>query len=119
MDVLINISLARPDGLQMAASTALKALRERLGCTHDAARLHVSDSEETIVVRYGHTLAYAKGYRWIAQQVGFVANDLGQDCIAFLYEGKGQLVGPRCATDEFNPTKFLLLDGTRLDKTNA
>lgn len=73
MDFLVNIGLARPDGGQNSASTTLRTLRERLGSSHTAARLHVSDTEETVVAKFDRTVEYAKGRREIERQLGFVA----------------------------------------------
>ena len=116
MDILVNIGLARPDGGHSDASTVFRALRAR-GFHHTDAKLHVSDSEETVVARLESTDA---PLRQVRQQLFYVANDLGQDCIAVLFddaagEPEGALIGPRAhAWGEFNPAFFLLLDGSRL-----
>lgn len=116
MDILINIGLARPDGRHSDASTVIRALRAR-GFHHTEAKLHVSNTEETIVAKLESTDA---PIRQVRQQLYYVASDLGQDCIAVLFddaagEPVGTLVGPRCHKwGAFDPAQFLLLDGSRL-----
>lgn len=116
MDILLNIGLARPDGGHSDASTVLRTLRAR-GFHHTDAKLHVSNTEETVVAKLESTDA---PIRQVRQQLYYVANDLGQDCIAVLFddaagEPEGALIGPRAAAwGEFDPAQFLLLDGTRL-----
>lgn len=125
MNVLINIGLAKPDGSHMAASTALAAVRAR-GLNWDEAKLHTSSTEETVVLKLvideplvTRTLG-VNVRRSFTRSIGYVANDLGQDCIAVLFdddagEPEGALIGPRAAAwGQFDPAQFLLLDGSRL-----
>lgn len=69
-----------------------------------------SDTEETVVATVNHPGDVYACANWLAQR-------LDQDCVAILDNetGEGRLIGPKAAEwGAFDPTQFILLDGTRL-----
>lgn len=111
MTILLNIGLNTPSGDPVAslgmeriyeAGKLLETFRKRVA-------LHVSDTEETLVVECESEFG-------MRQNVEKLCELLDQDCIAVMCGSKerGWLIGPRAHEwGEFDPTKFLLLDGSR------
>lgn len=110
MTILLNIGLNTPSG-DPVASLGMERIYEAgklLETFRKSVALHVSDTEETLVVE-------CDDFDLVDEMIE-LCRLLDQDCIALhdTETGKGFLVGPRAHEwGEFDPTKFLLLDGSR------
>ena len=114
MEVILNIGLAREGASDIAKNAVINETDAAFRGAAYVYRFHESDTETTAVV-------YADDNGLDANQVSLIvdrlARKLGQDCIAVYYPeaGHGALVGPNAAKwGEFNPSFFLLRDGSRL-----
>lgn len=116
--MILNIGLNIEDayGNQIGAHTVegvLAALRDRRFPVRQAA-LHGSRSEPTLVVR---TPDDAQSLITVLSGLYQLSEVLQQDCITVYCPtlASGRLIGPRAAKwGDFDPTQFLLLDGSYL-----
>lgn len=108
MNLILNIGLMAPDGTEIAATAALRAMRAA-SIVWATARQHQSSTENTLVVECDTT----------DDRVDLVACWLEQDCIAVWdrMHREGRMIGPRAAKwGEFDPSQFLLPNGSRLSE---
>ena len=112
-EVILNIGLwDSVDEAEITHYAAAKALRDEGFVTYSAIVLD-SDTERTLVVEGNAPSDFA---------IYNVASRLNQDCIAVWdqYHWEGRLVGPRSAGwGEFEPSKFFLLNGSRLSEARS
>jgi hypothetical protein len=109
MRVILNIGLARDGNKNIGVGTVLRELDQRGFNLQGCYRICHSDTEITVVAEVE--------LETVNNPVRYLAQILGQDCIAAYIPkvNKGKLIGPKAAEwGEFNPEKFILLDGTRL-----
>jgi hypothetical protein len=107
MTTLVNIGLQRNDVGLLRPEHALAALRAIGGAQVIASRVHVSDTEPTLVAELARPLNAAAAYE--------VSRFLHQDAIAQFDGWEGQLIGPRAeAWGAFDGHHFLTLSGDRL-----
>lgn len=107
---LLNIGEDTNDGRKLLPDKVLAALHLAGALPTDITGF-VSDSEYTYVVKVPRELS--------EREVRDLAFVLDQDAVAYWqggpYSGKGFLAGPNAAKwGPFDPTKFILLDGSRL-----
>lgn len=106
----IGLNVSDADGNLVRTLTAHEALCRLRECgvkVNNRAQ-HNSATERTLV---------AHGVVPSAMAVDSVARALGQDCIAVwnVEQQAGELIGPRADKwGQFDPARFLLLDGSRL-----
>lgn len=107
---ILNIGLLT-GGAEIADTCVFRAMRAA-GILWERYEHHQSDTEPTLAVE-----CYAND-----DQIDLVATWLEQDCIAVwdLMHREGRLVGPRRADwGVFDPSRFLLLNGSRLGEARS
>jgi hypothetical protein len=115
MEVIINVGLAVGTNGNIGFGTVLRELAQA-GFTVRRYNLLHSETEPTIVAR----AVFPGNDTHLHRMAAAVALLLSQDCIAVYVPttGNGFLAGPRAAAwGVFDPTQFILPDGTRLAPT--
>lgn len=112
MIATLNVGLQSDTLGRIPSQQALSCVRQAFGVYIDATYVR-SDTEPTLVVSVFDQPS-------LQSKVFELAERLGQDCIAFVQGGVGQLIGPRAAAwGEFNPEFFFLPSGQRMLKAAA
>ena len=114
--LILNIGLARNDGLPNNTPAFVVAELNRSGLPAASCTVVVSTTEPTVVVRLRRADALRHGDSSLRHTLHLVSCFLHQDCLA-VYDPEapgltGYLVGPKAkAWGEFNPALFVLEDG--------
>lgn len=108
--LILNIGLMS-GGVEIADTAVYRAMRAA-GILWEKVAHHQSDTEPTLVI---------EGYG-TDHQVNLVATWLEQDCIAVWdpLHREGRMVGPyRDRWGEFDPSQFIMLNGSRLSEARS
>ena len=116
MSYLLNIGVAREGQSNIGVGTVLRDLADI--STIVSYSVQHSETEDTVVA-----LVQIPGdTREVANEIYFLAQALGQECIAVwnMATSAGALIGPRADKwGAFNPEFFLMIDGTTLAQATA
>lgn len=113
MSFILNIGLKTNDGKDLNATDTLRIVND-YGFKVTAQSIQFSTTERTLVVFCTGNLNAAR------LRIDRLAQALQQDCIAAYScdQHYGELIGPKASDwGDFNPSFFLLLDGTTLTTT--